>query len=686
MKGAADSQDLATLKSSPLIFRRLLALASERDEEAWQTISSAGTHELSSRLRHLILTAPSPSRWEWPNDLNLQSDNLLLTDIDKVLQSGHASQAEFLHLAYLCAHDQIDFSIKQLAQIYEENTQYDLTVLITREILRFYPRNTEAIYQLAFALNQVGEADAAIEALLPLLVEAEEARVSRLAGVILKRLGRLEDSIYFLEKSLSKEAHDPFSVRFLAENYVMQGYFYKALELLHSLPINKRDDDVILLESSIHRHIGDVDTAISVASKVLRRNETSDQAVWTQAYNYSISDSRHSSQLIDLCSKYFRRIEQVTKATQIESPEEYLDTQKIRIGFLTGDLGEHVVSRFLFPLLRGFNRDLFEVEVFSTLRRFEEKSTLIATSCSAAFSLEGLSLEKSVELLKNRKLDIIIETGGYTANSGLVALATRCAAIQCEYIGFHATTGFSTIDYFIGDDIITPASLNGQFTETLLRMPSAWISYDQTIEFPNAISASQRESPVFGCFSQTSKINRRTIDYWAAALSAVPESILVLKDRGYHCDETCKRIGSELESRGVSPARIYFFGHVATHLDHLDAYNAIDISLDTTPWCGATTAFESLGMGVPMVTILGDTTSARMSSSVVTAAGLSHLVAETVDQFASIAAEQALQYKNIRAGKLLLQKAIRAGVLFDEKRFCTDFYGLMKQLVLGIAP
>jgi predicted O-linked N-acetylglucosamine transferase (SPINDLY family) len=164
-------------------------------------------------------------------------------------------------------------------------------------------------------------------------------------------------------------------------------------------------------------------------------------------------------------------------------------------------------------------------------------------------------------------------------------------------------------------------------------------------------------------------------------MKASPSSILVIKDRGVHCQATCHRIESTLEKQGVDPQRIYLFGPVGSQQEHLGCYNAIDIALDTTPWSGATTAFEALGMGVPLVAICGDSTSGRMSTSIVSAAGMSHLITHSVDEFASCVTALANNYTKIREEKATMQQQARSSILFDEQRVCRDFFSTIDRLV-----
>ena len=49
-------------------------------------------------------------------------------------------------------------------------------------------------------------------------------------------------------------------------------------------------------------------------------------------------------------------------------------------------------------------------------------------------------------------------------------------------------------------------------------------------------------------------------------------------------------------------------------INHLNLYNKIDIALDTFPWNGVTTSFESIWMGVPVLTLKGYNFNSRCRS------------------------------------------------------------------------
>lgn len=647
--------------------------------------TNASAQHLIKEIRINLSRSVDSSRNPQQEQLSPTEVDQLLKDAAELANSDHLAEAELTLICLLLKQQQCNQAIAKLAEIYELQSEYKQTVLLTKNILARQGYNTEAAYQLAFALHKLGNSDEALEYILPYYISSPSQRVSRLCGILLKDLGRLSDAIDILEKAVKNDSTDIYSARVLSEIYVEAGVYQKALDILHAVPSELFDATSKLYEAIIPRFMGELNKSIKLHNELIARDQNVTEALWAQCFNYSISDSSHSRDLLAAAKQYwsaFRQADHKPIETTPTSQHCHLD-RRPRIGFLTSDIGDHVVSRFLTPLLRSYNREAHEIVLLSTSRRYESKSIEVAAYADSAIDLSKLSLSEARSSLADMKLDIIIDTNGFTKNSGLPILAERCAPTQCHYIGYHATTGLDTIDYFLGDEVTTPDSFQWQYIEKLAQIPRLWLAYDSKIEFPLAIAKTERNSPVLGAFSQITKINTATLEYWSAAMRAVPQSILVIKDRGVQCQTSCKRIADTMAANGVNPDRIYFIAPVDTHFDHLDSYNAIDIALDTTPWSGATTAYEALGMGIPLVAICGNTTSSRMSTSVVSAAEMAHLVTKTPKQFATAVAELCEDYLVIRKNKTDSQKQAREGILFDESRICTDFFSTINSIILG---
>jgi predicted O-linked N-acetylglucosamine transferase (SPINDLY family) len=655
---------------------------------ALQAEGEVADQELSSETREFIRAIKRRSLQECsPGSIQvmtLKPDEIErhLAAASNLLEHAFFRTNELLLAGILEVIPSCEGAMLRLAELNEKEGAFLKTVEYANTFMSRGIVNDEIAYQLAFALHKLGRQDEALEAILPLYVGRQERRVMRLCGLILKALDKWNEAIEILEKVIEESPEDIHSIRALAEIHSDLGLYHKCLEVIQRIPHDLVEDHDKLCRSLMHRLMGELDQAIRLNSEIIAASPSLSSALWTQCFNYSIAKADFSMELLRDSQKLWKlKRQEATVLNPIKLTPVSPARERLRIAFITSDIGEHVVSRFMMPILRSYNKDRYHVTLLSTHRRFEDKAVEIASCADAAISLQELNATDVYACIETIQPHVIIETNGFTQNSGIGLLVNRCAPIQCHYIGYHATTGLDTIDYFLGDSVTVPDEFQYQYTEKLVQVPSLWMAYDSTIEFPVASATAQRDSPVLGSFSQITKINRFTLDYWASALNAVPDSILVIKDRGCHCPASCKRIEDSLALEGIDPARIYFFAPVASHYDHLDAYNAIDIALDTTPWSSATTAYEALGMGVPLVAICGDTTSGRMSTSVVTAAGLEDLVAHSQEEFAQIVAKLSNDYRQIRKDKGSMQRRIRSGILFDERRICKDFFETIDSLV-----
>lgn len=580
---------------------------------------------------------------------------------------------QLLTLAILSASEAGEL-VAELASAYEQCHQPEKSLQAFKMLADQLPYTWELRFQQARELRNLGRSDEAIEAILPILIFEPSPALKRLYGALLSDMGANADAISVWQSVLQDDPDDHETARILANKFIQIADYDRALNLLISIKGKDHNDIDTINESLIFRHLGELETSIRLVQQLIERGAATKDSLWIQSFNYGMSGRKHADDLIR-CNKDLWTIlrTESQQRKREKSASSHRKDVRTRVGILSADIGNHVVSRFIKPILRSYDRQAIEIEIICTRRRYDELAEDFKRLCGHIFSLQGLSRNEAQDLLVSRDYDVIIETGGLTYDSGLSLLSERCAPHQCHYIGYHATTGLDTIDFFIGDQITCALELQEQFSEKILQVAVPWISYDSEIVFPNAYSTSKRKGPVLGCFCQTSKIGEETLIFWSEALRAIPDAVIVIKDRGTVSQRFRTRVEEYLKAQGIKTSRLFYVGPVATHLEHLSCYNAIDIALDTTPWSSATTAFEALGMGVPLVSIYGDTTSGRMSASVATAAGMPDLIARSPQEFGRITSRLAQDYEVIRQSKPYLQRSIRASCLFDDRRAGENF-------------
>ena len=254
--------------------------------------------------------------------------------------------------------------------------------------------------------------------------------------------------------------------------------------------------------------------------------------------------------------------------------------------------------------------------------------------------------------------------------------------MQCHYVGFCGTTGLATIDYMIGDAVLTPPELQNQFSEKLWPLPRCWSTYAPTFTPPPLRDRPQGSPLTFGSFNNLVKVGDRCLEFWAGALQSVPSANLLLKDKYCAVPSVRERILRPLAALGVDPGRIRFVDRVANWHAHMDLYNQVDIALDTTPMTSATTGFEALCMGVPLLAIQSDWMGGRMSSSALTALGRGDWISREPRAFAARAAELAsIIESQPNHLKRELHRQVRESPLWDGASLCGALEQAFEQML-----
>lgn len=590
-----------------------------------------------------------------------------------------------------------------------------------RRLIDVEPENGSLHRKLAVNLGHQDRVPEAIESYRTALnLNAADAKSLIGLGLVLLNLGQADESLFLFLQAL---ALDPDDVDALACNGIALhtlGDHGQAIEMLdRALAILPERPDILNVKGECHSDIGQLDQALAsfekareldcdnvaiqfnLANALRTRGDLDDARIAldkllavkpldlslfsSQMFLYSVSSERWAPAALKLGKRFWPEWTQafapeiappstdnlalVPNMTGIGTLVDSADPcrqGKVRVGILSGDLGAHVVGGFLSGLLEHYDHDKLHIELLSMRRRYESRTDELIALADGALNLEGLSDPQARELLRSRKYDLIIETSGYTRHGGIRLLAQRCAPVQCHYIGYHATTALPGMDYFIGDRETADPAFQDQFSEQLWQLPRPWLAYPKHQVFPPAEQLAATDLPVLGAFSQVSKIRAETLSFWGPALRKVPDSLLVIKDRCTLDPKVCERIAAVLANEhDVDPQRLRFLPMLGEWKDHVDCYNILDVALDTTPWSSATTGFEALAMGAPLVAIKGGCMAARMSTSLVQGVGRPEWVATTPDDFASIVAELCSDLPALRAGKQERQRQAQSSILFD---------------------
>lgn len=345
--------------------------------------------------------------------------------------------------------------------------------------------------------------------------------------------------------------------------------------------------------------------------------------------------------------------------------------RRLRIGYLTSDLRAfQPIARNLLPLFENRDRAGFDVTVYAHVLEPDGTTERFRALSDGWRDISRLDDAASAGAIRDDGIDILVPLGIRFDNNRPQICRHRPAPVQ---IGFHdaATSGLSEIGYIVTDRSMTPRHGTECFTERPLRLPSFYLAAIPADAPPVGPPPSLRDGVTrFGCFNNPAKISDETLDLWARVLRRVPNSVLVLNYLDAYRSRLCVgRIRDRLAAGGVEAARLRIGPtEIERPAEHLARYADIDIALDPFPFCGSTTSFEALAMGVPVVTLPGDTMVSRWSASMLRALRLDELVAGSEDAYVERAAALAGDPARLSALRAGLRDRLAASPLCDGRR------------------
>jgi len=350
--------------------------------------------------------------------------------------------------------------------------------------------------------------------------------------------------------------------------------------------------------------------------------------------------------------------------------------RKLRVGYIGGDFRDHSAAYSFGPIIEAHDRERFEVYVYADGHHDDRYTRRMRAASTAWRPIAGLDEFNVAGLIQNDRIDVLVELSGFTHMHHLIAAAHKPAPVIVTAWGYLTGTGLDAVDAILADDVTLPSGHERHYAERAVRLPHALAFTAPDIDVP--IRPRDPGSPfTFGCLGRVAKISETALDLWADVLKAVPESRLLLKDRGYAHDRVAERMRREFGARGIDPSRLDIRGKTGRE-SHLDAYNEVDVALDPLPQGGGMTTLEAAWMGVPTITLLGDRVPGRMSASHVKRLDIGGVVDDRIGYVTEAVLRAGLPQRSLRGPAL--RKRLLDSVICDiprQARAVEDAYRML---------
>jgi len=346
--------------------------------------------------------------------------------------------------------------------------------------------------------------------------------------------------------------------------------------------------------------------------------------------------------------------------------------RRLRVAYLSPDLNQHAVSRFVEPVLGAHDRARFEVFCYADGPLADATTARLRPLADAWVPVGSLDDDALAERVRADRIDLLVDLAGHTAHHRLLVFARRPAPVQLTWIGYPHGTGLSSMDYRLTDAVSDPPGTTEHlYAEELVRLPETFSCYQPPPDAPpvSVAPASLGGGFTFGCFNNLSKMTPSVVAAWGALLASMPDSRLLLRARALSDADTAERVRLAFASHGVAPSRLVLDARSLPVPEHLGCYAGVDVALDPFPYNGTTTTCEALWMGVPVLTVAGSTHASRVGASLLTHLGLTGWIASDPADLVTRGASLADDLPALAALRATLRDRMRASPLCDAARF-----------------
>jgi predicted O-linked N-acetylglucosamine transferase (SPINDLY family) len=538
-------------------------------------------------------------------------------------------QAALLGPDLPAAHNNLGNALQELGHLTEAEASL-------RRALVLMPDFIIASFNLGIVLWKQGrleEAQAQYRHTLGLKPDHFDARLN--LAVVLRKQGKLEEALAECQEALNVKPHDAAIHRTLGNVLADQG---------------RLEDAVTAYRSALHfkPDAADIHSGLVLTLHYLpsydARSIRDECARWNQ---------QHAEPLKKLIQPY----------ANSRDPE-----RRLRVGYVSADFREHVDSFFTIPLFSNHDHDQFEVICYANVPQPDAVTKRLRGYADVWRSTIGLSDQEVAELVRTDGIDILVDLEMHSVNNRLLMFARKPAPVQLAWLAYPGTTGLLTIDYRLTDPYLDPpGQFDDFYSEESIRLPETFWCYDPLSDEPrvNALPALENGFITFGCLNNYCKVNEKCLALWARVLREVEGSRLLLRAPAGHARSL---VLAAFELGGIAQTRIEFVDTLPRQ-DYMRLYHRIDLGLDPIPCTGHTTSLDAFWMGVPTVTLVGDTVVGRAGWSQVCNLGLSGLAAHTPEEYTKLAARWAKSLAELKDLRSSLRGRMQQSPLMDSKRF-----------------
>jgi protein O-GlcNAc transferase len=446
------------------------------------------------------------------------------------------------------------------------------------------------------------------------------------------------------------------------------GWYQQAMKILPSYPGLQVTLGGALL------NVGKVAASLEMFQRAMRE-DPSDMAAQSNVVHCSSYDPTCAPQLYLARAQQYgvvvsRMAKPYTHWHRRSSPEGCL-----RVGLVSADFHRHPVGFFLDGFLGHVDADRLEFHAFSNGAGNDALTAQLKARCASWTSIAGMADAPAAALIHDAGLDLLIDLSGHTGGTRLPMFAWRPTPVQATWLGYWASTGVAEIDYILADEHGVPKDQRQFCSEKVWYLPDTRMCFTPPTTLydlvPAPAPALRNGYCTFGNYQPLRKLNDAVLAAWGQVLAQLPQSRLRLQAHGLTDAHNKAALLQRLQAVGIEAHRVNVIEGMPPR-KYMESHAEVDIILDSFPFPGGTTTCNALWMGVPTVTLAGNSMLARQGVSMVKSADLPDWVAYTEQEYVNIAVVMAKNIPALAHLRASLRQQVFASPLLDAPRFAEN--------------
>lgn len=569
------------------------------------------------------------------------------------------------------------------AKVLADNGRPDEAIAQYRQALALQPDWAPAWNNLGNLLNAADDTDAAIDAYRRCLtLKPDHAEAHHNLGTALQKQGRWEESAEELDKAIALRPNYPDAFNNLGIGLGELDRIDEAIRTYHrGLALQPDHEGLNSNLGAALRTAGRIPDAVTAFRRACA-GKSSPKAASNLLYVMLLDPSYGPAAIAEACRQWDRTYALPLRSGVRPHDNDRSPERRLRIGYISPDLGNHPVGRFMDPLLANHDHRQFEIFCYCDHAQADPISQRNRSHADQWRMTRRTGDAELAEIVRADRIDILVDLVMHTSNNRLMVFARKPAPMQVSYLAYPGGSGLETMDYRLTDPYLDPpqSPRAGEAVdfETPYRLPHTFWCYAEPAEAEDVKPAPALRTGfvTFGCLNNFGKVSEPILVAWTRILHQTPGSRLLLHAcRGSHR----QRLADRLCALGIDSDRIEFVAMQPTP-DYFRQYHQIDIALDTFPYAGGATTCDALWVGAPVVTLAGPAPISRGGASILSNIGLSDLVASDLEQYVAIALRLAGDPSRLASLRAQMRQRMRTSPLMDAPQFARDIETAYRQM------